>query len=164
MNKLIFLDIDGVLNCAMTTQRFSQGMRGIDPELVAELMVILQETDARIVISSSWRHMGLPTIKEIMSDNVGPSVADYVFNRVLGVTPTFRGARVRGREIEAWLTHNKPGIGEEWRFVILDDHDDMEPYKDHLYQTDDASGLTEEIGRKVISYLNSEPTFDVATA
>ena len=53
--KVIFLDIDGVLN----QHRFQKGAALIDPGCVARLNKIISETDARIVVHSAWRYMVL---------------------------------------------------------------------------------------------------------
>jgi hypothetical protein len=52
--KIIFLDIDGVLNCDNTRnpRRFPYV---IDPRLLARLKRLLKATHAKVVLSSSWR-------------------------------------------------------------------------------------------------------------
>lgn len=65
MIKILFLDIDGVLN---TKYWYSQMDRnapkdqygyGFDPTSVANLAQIIEKTGAEIVISSSWKELGL---------------------------------------------------------------------------------------------------------
>jgi len=53
--KVIFLDIDGVLN----GHEFCEHAKscGINPECVCELNRIIAATDAKIVLSSAWRYM-----------------------------------------------------------------------------------------------------------
>ena len=53
--KVIFLDIDGVCNCKTITQRH-RGAIGIDPYMALLVMRIVLATDAKVVLSSSWRH------------------------------------------------------------------------------------------------------------
>lgn len=53
--KLIFLDVDGVLNCHHTKDRAPSGVIGIDPQKVLLLRQIVQETHACIVLASSWQ-------------------------------------------------------------------------------------------------------------
>ena len=56
--KVIFLDIDGVLNCIgsfnRTKTRFN-GFVGMDPTLVARFNSLVEKTGARVVLSSTWR-------------------------------------------------------------------------------------------------------------
>ena len=62
--KLIFLDIDGVLNSHdyflkrySETGKMQGGIRpeSIDPDALRRLERILEETDAKIIVSSTWR-------------------------------------------------------------------------------------------------------------
>lgn len=52
--KVIFLDIDGVLNCNNTTEIFL-GITGIEDRLVEKLRAIVNATGAEIVLVSTWR-------------------------------------------------------------------------------------------------------------
>ena len=71
MRKVIFLDIDGVLN----TGRWHAQMGGniprdkygytFDPNAVANLKKILDETGAEIVISSSWKSFGFSELEDM---------------------------------------------------------------------------------------------------
>lgn len=66
--KIIFLDIDGVLNHEdfyreRFEKRYDDGAiehpySEIDPKTVQRLNKIIEETGANIVISSTWRHSG----------------------------------------------------------------------------------------------------------
>lgn len=68
MRKIIFLDIDGVLNTerwhCQTASNELQDEYGykFDPVAVTNLSKIIEETGADIVISSSWKFMGLSKI------------------------------------------------------------------------------------------------------
>ena len=50
--KIIFLDVDGVLNNATTTEQ-KHGITGIDHRLVPVLKRLLDESQAKVVISST---------------------------------------------------------------------------------------------------------------
>lgn len=52
--KRIYLDVDGVLNCGQTTERF-RGTYGIEPSRVALLRGLVEATGAEIVLCSTWR-------------------------------------------------------------------------------------------------------------
>ena len=86
MGKIIFLDIDGVLN---TKYWYSQMDRNtpkdqygymFDPISVGNLAKIVRETGADIVISSSWKSLGLSTLLDMWSDRNLPG-------RVIDITP-----------------------------------------------------------------------------
>lgn len=123
--RIIFLDVDGVLNNDETTDRYC-GFVGIDPKLVEKLKWIYdisdKEEETRIVVSSSWRYDKIK--KEFTSDGC----YDYLLDRlkeadmeVIGMTPMHpKSGWHRGAEILQWLKENK----EEMKvssFVILDD-------------------------------------------
>ena len=55
MDKVIFLDVDGVLNGKKTKAR-CQGYIGIDSKKVKLLAKLVNETGAIIILSSSWKH------------------------------------------------------------------------------------------------------------
>src|SRR5262247_3711400 len=52
--KLLFLDIDGVLNCSVTKERWN-GLTGIDRRLASMLLQWLSGKDVGVVLSSTWR-------------------------------------------------------------------------------------------------------------
>src|SRR3990167_3633840 len=109
--KVIFLDIDGVLN-QMGEKPTPIRMVGdiltmADPEMVYRLNLIVDRTDAEIVLSSSWRHM--PNWREMMA-------ASGVVKKPLDCTPR-HSQLSRGHNIRHWL-HTHP---EEMRYAILDD-------------------------------------------
>jgi len=71
MQKILFLDIDGVLNTKFwyykmddDTPRDKWGYV-FDPASVANLKRIVDVTGAEIVISSSWKCIGLPELRKM---------------------------------------------------------------------------------------------------
>lgn len=52
--KVLFLDIDGVANCA-TTKETAGPYIGIDPKLMAKVQRIVDKTGSVVVLSSTWR-------------------------------------------------------------------------------------------------------------
>ena len=67
MKKIIFLDFDGVLNTEYNQNLLMYHGKSrkdkygafFDPETVAELKRIVEETNADIAIESSWKYLGL---------------------------------------------------------------------------------------------------------
>lgn len=129
--KIVFLDIDGVLNNEAT--KFG---RKFDPDCVAWLNYITDSTGAQIVVSSTWRHAGLVETRATLSEN-------GVTGKVHSLTPDLSSkglvhvAVERGTEIQAWLGKH-PGVDS---FVILDDDDDMGALAGRLVQTISRLGL-----------------------
>lgn len=135
--KVLFLDIDGVVNCRLTPQ--TDGWP-IDPYMALLVGRIVIATDCKIILSSSWRHSqeGI----DIVSKKVMP-----VFDKT--TTENF-GTVSRGTEIKEWLQAHP----EVTHYAILDDNNDM--YKDqmsHFFHTSFQTGLTEEMANKVIEHL-----------
>jgi len=138
--NILFLDIDGVLNCKTTSERHD-GFIGIDPVLLERLHDICIQTDVKIVLSSTWRLLDKDYLKNVIG-------IDFI-----DVTPDLRGV-ARGYEINSWLsTHHDVNA-----FAILDDDTDMLPGQT-LFKTSFETGLTEEIKNKVIAYFikHAEP-------
>lgn len=157
--KIIFLDIDGVLNnldslragsCSMGVGWWdgdpSREGSGFEPNSVQELKRILSATDAKIVISSTWRKLGsIETLREVFENwDISPDL-------ILGATPiTDRGHR--GTEIRHWLqsfTRNGKVV-DKW--IAIDDDSDF--HDDQiLIQTSFETGLTSDIADAAIAAL-----------
>lgn len=142
MTKVIFLDVDGVLNSWDTKTRNPLGYIGVDQIYCQRLRDIVAATGAKVVLSSAWRHT--PSALPYLWDACGPTV------ECIGETQYFP-SRQRGDEIASWLTEH-PCVD---RFVILDDREDMSSVQDHLVHTDESVGLTEENKKQAIEKLNS---------
>ncbi len=148
--KIIFLDIDGVLN--VYTQGHDQFGSTFHPHLIENLRSIIEATGAKIVISSSWRSAGLEEMQLMWK------LRDYP-GEVIDVTPY--SDINRGEDIAEWLRTNDCN-----RYVILDDNDDMMPdqlqyfvqtslNQDHEDCVDIGYGLTKKCAEKAIAILNS---------
>ena len=59
MSKYIFLDIDGVLNSMdwFEQNKYTKGYTEINPGKVKLLKEIVDRTDAKIILSSTWRSL-----------------------------------------------------------------------------------------------------------
>lgn len=140
--KVIFLDIDGVLNSVEWLNRYPEvRLRDqVDPEAVAVLNNIIDKTGAKVVISSSWRIFhSLNFIKQVL-ENSG------FRGEIVGKTPG--GGGVRGPQIQEWLDNNPVES-----FVILDDSADMEHLLPKLVRTDCQYGLQEKHVEEALSHL-----------
>ena len=67
--KLIFLDIDGVLNYEGYERFTRSGTRFVDPVLIKRLKKIIDRTGAKVVLSSTWRR-GIYDMREGLTNTV----------------------------------------------------------------------------------------------
>lgn len=143
--RVLFLDIDGVLNTHKSIGRF--GFDFIDNILVALVARIVRETDCKIVLSSTWR------IEEKDRMLVTRELAEQGLT-IHDCTPVItRGCWEEGgwvrrhEEIQSWLNQNPVD-----RFAILDDMDDA-CIEGSFFRTDENTGLTVQITEQVIQHL-----------
>ena len=165
MRKVLFLDIDGVLNTKWwytqmdkNTPKDKYGY-AFDPIAVANLKKILDETGADIVISSSWKCMGLSQLEEMWEERGLPG-------KIIGITPNsvsdelllnadidnMELFHIRGTEIREWLMKNSKSVSN---YAILDDMDNMLPeQQDHFVWIDPDIGITDGNAVQAIMILN----------
>lgn len=113
--KVIFCDIDGPLISGRAV--FLPGNRGklvswFDPVATALLLDVIEETQCKLVISSTWRHKGKDVCFELLTKN-GVSTE---FLHEDWRTPVHFSECDRSLEIKEWLTKHKPE-----KYAILDD-------------------------------------------
>lgn len=155
MRKILFLDIDGVLNHTKTFDTLEKSRFPIDPYCAFLVGKIVLDTGCEVVLSSSWRKHdeSIAALKE----RVVP---------IIDITGTCCSG-IRGVEINNWINKNihytdrwtddnKPRT-DAFRYAILDDDSDMLLWqKDCFFQTSfTADGLTEEIAKAVTTHLNA---------
>lgn len=149
-NSIIFLDIDGVLNSTSFAMKNPViGLLGMDLEAVQILVKIVKETGCKLVISSTWRKLGLGVGSDFRQELAKTDPSGTVLRAVIGATPVLGGDFRRGNEIQKWIDKNS----FHGKFVILDDDSDMEHLKGYLVQTDNYVGLTLDDANEVISRL-----------
>jgi hypothetical protein len=140
--KVLFLDIDGVLNTPKLIRKF--GFDFIDDILVALVARIVKETEAKIVLSSTWRLEDKDkrlVIKALA--NHGLYIHDYTPH--IKTEGTWTERRV---EIQTWLDQNTVT-----KFAIIDDWADA-GIGDSFFQTKEEIGLTVDIAEKIIFHLS----------
>lgn len=133
--KVLFLDVDGVLN----NEKSSMGaMFPIDKFAAFLVGKIVLDTDCKVVLSSSWRYM-----KEAV-DEVEKRVVP-----IFGMTST-KMEGIRGNEIKEWLERH-PSVE---KYAILDDDDDMlKEQMPNFFRTSWKEGITPQIAREVTDHL-----------
>ena len=153
--RLIFLDIDGVLNSHQYDSLAESCI--ISPENVQHLNTILARVpDARLVISSAWRYM-------VLGNSMTERGFEYMLRthgvrcpgRVAGITCADELVMNRGRQIAAFFrTHYRSEVRDP--FVILDDLPEgmtMRPFEDRLVKTDGQVGLRAADAERAILLL-----------
>lgn len=156
--KILFLDVDGVLNGARFMRALPQETRWdeqIDPAAVARLDRILRATGAGVVVSSTWRlsYSALEIADRLiflggMSRDLRPRFVGVTPRRSVLAAVTGRPLE-RGDEIQAWIAAH-PAVEE---FAILDDADDMASLADHLVRTRWELGLQDAEAELAIAML-----------
>jgi histidinol phosphatase-like enzyme len=147
MDRIVFLDIDGVLNTNRSVTQF--GSEDIfDPYCVFALNRILDQTGAKLVVHSNRRlQMDLDTLQEFLFTN---GVRGVVIDRAARPGEGGSKATKRHEFIQEWLDGHPC---KDRRFVILDDERDMGHLLDHHIRTRERTGLTKELADQAILML-----------
>lgn len=164
--KVLFLDIDGVLNSIQSAIMFQKirdsgkvspkfeifGEDGLCPVATSNLEHIVSEVpDLKIVISSTWRlGASLKDLKKICS------FSEKVSECVIDSTPVIKDAP-RGEEIAYWLRQTRHKVRA---YAVVDDDSDMDAVEDNFFQTDNKDGLMYTLAQEIIEHLNKEETHD----
>lgn len=176
--KILFLDIDGVLNTYGASYRsFKKGSNVMEPMFVERLeWVMSQVPDLQIVISSSWRN-NMPRLCEVLKNNgftyidriIGKTIqAQSITERYdesLGVyiklEPPFQlKYRWRGEQIKEYLKHAKLNSKLPIQYLVIDD----EPFdicgdrcnlisKSNVLQTNMDEGLLNKDALKIVEFF-----------
>lgn len=138
MEKYIFLDFDGVINTPKG--KFAK-------KAVANLLHLVERSDAKIIISSTWRLQGMEYIQKLWQEHHMPG-------EVIGLTPSCNSINFsnvdgqeewqglhgcKGLEIAEWLRLNAK---EPFHYIILDDEEDfLFSQREHLVKVEGSKGL-----------------------
>ena len=159
MKKVIFLDIDGVLNTSYTKHRD----QALDDFRLDYLAKIVNKTRAKIVLTSTWRYNLSKSLFSFKAyNNSAKSLIESLKERGLKIsallpdTPNNR----RAEDISEFIKKHKVT-----NFVILDDelfNYDSLKLSEHLLRTSfyednelDA-GLTQKMIRQAVQILNKK--------
>ena len=149
--KVIFLDVDGVLNSVAYDRERNQNDRNIDVSRLMLLKQIVDATGAEIVLSSTWR------MHWKKNDSVAEETKRVFFSAGLSITDITPFGESRREEIVVWLKKN----ADTERFVIIDDQfggwGELAPF---LIKTDGriGRGLENNHVRAGIKLLNGDMT------
>lgn len=153
--QCIFLDIDGVLNNTRTKSMTPEGFTGISNSLLNNLKKLVQITNAKIILTSTWKddwdinidnctETGLYLNKKFNQKRL------YIFDKV---KDTSKGSFYRGLSIIDYINRHL----DITKFVIIDDSKfDFDEYielKNHIVYTDELLGLTLDKVEEAINIL-----------
>lgn len=145
MNKFIFLDIDGVLNDDETYEKAPYGGAGIDDHHIYQLKQLVDNTNAKVVLSTDWRFNSPEFRDQYPNWKTAPLDWDYMINKlnkfkIPVVDITHDRCLTRGNEITMFLLRQTPPFS----YVILDDLPltEFTTHLPHLIHTNPATGLT----------------------
>ena len=139
--KIIFLDLDGVVN--YTKWYISEEYQGltsdqeldIDPSVIIRLNQLCDECNANIVISSSWK------INPYYKDRLERAGLKNIIDKTPDLIWLKPGNYSRGEEIDFWL-NNHDNIEN---YIIIDDVDAFtEKQQEHFLKINPMYGFTDE--------------------
>lgn len=150
--KIIFLDIDGVLNSFKYDLERNPSDGNIDATRLPLLKEIVDTTDAKIVLASTWRKFW--ERGDIQANETGKEINKIFASAGLKIFDKTPVLGSRKEEISAWLKQNE-GVDA---FCIIDDicfgWDELSPF---LVNTNPriGRGLEQSHVKKAISVLTA---------
>lgn len=151
MNRILFLDVDGVLNSGKIIRH--QGMYGLGSEQLRLLKLIANTTGCHMVLSSSWR------LYDNLRKTLRIAFDQHQIPHWIGQTPDL-GDVPRRDEIVSWLNdHSDPAS-----IVVLDDDSAAMPitappnFSERLFvHTSFDTGLTRGHADAVLDFWWASP-------
>ena len=152
MNRIIFLDIDGVLNSNFwndSHQREISDGTLVDAEKVKLLSTLVKRTNSKIILHSGWKYWFDLDLKPLRQEAENLLMLFEKEELLLeGVTPDHSTEEIRknkkfslvkASEILAWLAEHK--TVDNW--IVIDDLDlHNKEIEMHQVRTDPSTGLT----------------------
>lgn len=141
-NRIVFLDVDGVLNTSTTVERTKTGEIFVDETLLNRLVNLCNKTNAKVIISSDWR-FGANINADPSDKSNYNELIEKLSSKGISIVenPCTEMLRTRGKEIQDCISKLGDVIES---FVILDDWDDVEPFSDNFVHVSAGVGLTDE--------------------
>ena len=148
--KIIFLDIDGVLNCESAYRNgecqyqewvWEDGRKDHYQRFCVRskelLNKLIDETGAKIVISSTWRHSGIEFMRKVWK-------MEEMSGDIIGITPSLRTKGLdipRGLEIAYFLNNDLQFNHINWDKVIQQEYMDKSGVENYIIIDDDSDML-----------------------
>lgn len=144
LDKVLFLDIDGVLHTVAVTHPRQQ----FDRRCMNYLCEIIAKTDATIVLSTAWR--ADPEARRMIADKL----QEYGLPLFVSRTPQIAMFR-RTKELMAWVRKYRP---KTW--VSIDDlplgEEDPDNMRGHFVQTRARFGLQQDTASATIELFRQQ--------
>ena len=146
----ILLDIDGVLTSETHTQKCVlenrpenlYWMDWFDPECIEALRTLLKRTGADIIVSSSWREMGIERLRTVWEHNKMPG-------QLKEPTPEWIPDKMQA--LRHWINSNTT-LHPFDKYIILDD--DPTGLERWQIKTNPRTGLTRQDVEKKLKTLH----------
>ena len=148
--KIIFLDIDGVLNCESAYRNgecqyqewiWEDGRKDHYQRFCVRskelLNKLIDETGAKIVISSTWRHSGIEFMRKVWK-------MEEMSGDIIGITPSLRTKGLdipRGMEIQYYLNYDLLFQHINWDKVIQQQYIETSGVENYIIIDDDSDML-----------------------
>lgn len=148
--KIIFLDIDGVLNCESAYRNgecqyqewiWEDGRKDHYQRFCVRskelLNKLIDETGAKIVISSTWRHSGIEFMRKVWK-------MEEMSGDIIGITPSLRTKGLdipRGLEIAYFLNNDLQFNHINWDEVVQQEYMDKSGVENYIIIDDDSDML-----------------------
>lgn len=139
--RIIFLDIDGVLN--NDNYIYHYGNNYIDNNLLNLFVAILKSTKSELVLSCGWK------LNEFKLKTFIDKLSKFEINILDIINSNKDGWINTQEEIEKWLK-NHPQVS---RYCVVSSDSDIEQDLKN-FKTDPALGLTEDLCIDIIDYMN----------
>lgn len=146
--KVLFLDIDGVLNCDSTKEKINL-FTGLDTRLLNKFLTWAKDKpDLAVVLSSTWRTKEdfWPYLRErgLSWIDITPDHSKHAIGE----------DRTRGAEVLSWLSKHP----EVTHYALLDDSQDFHAQQlPYFVQTSPKHGLRDKNLTKLNKILGYEP-------
>ncbi|MCO6050814.1 HAD domain-containing protein [Mesorhizobium sp. RP14(2022)] len=152
--RVLFLDVDGVLNHDGVFGDWRFGPLPLDHTRIALVHEVVKATGCKIVLSSAWR--GMPDLeRKLAADFMWEVFVDLGKDRINcrhEDGSTIRSHDSRGHQIEEWLSRHP----EIEAYAIVDDDCDMLPEQRHNFvRVPDGKGLKPKHRDKLIEILSA---------
>lgn len=150
MRRLLFLDVDGVLNHLKSGD--------LCPVSLGLLKDVVERTGCEIVLSSTWRlypETSAQLESAFLEQGIPKWVGSTPYIRFNGSKPHLR-VQPRNEEIKAWILENLSGPA---RVVVLDDdadaeiREEIEDVVSCFVRTDFDNGFTVDHAQRVVSFF-----------
>jgi len=153
--KVIFLDFDGVINDYMTINE-------INEYNVEMLKRIVNETGAKVVVTSSWKmpyQRNNRDIESFVNNNYYAQILKENGIDIIDWTPYMKQQGIKDDQREQEILEYLKNHPEITQYLILDDDYIIESLKEHEIFLDLQSGLREKYIVPAIKILNGELNF-----